>query len=176
MDKLHKQKQRRTFLTKATQTAAAAFVVGGGRSWSVSAEGGEIAANPEAASAKSVSPIRIGVLPGTFRTGSLAARLDAVKANGLDCVQLSMDCAGLQMMPDEIAPECPNPQSWVDDEQKRAVSPSALPACQRGGVRSRPRSWAVAKAERALVSSQNPSRSVVSGVCHDDSGDDLVRG
>lgn len=105
MNRLHKQNQRRTFLTKATQTGAAAFVVGVGRSWSVSAEGSEIATNPEAASAKPVSPIRIGILLGTIRTGSLAARLDAVKASGLDCVQLSMDCAGLPMMPDVISPE-----------------------------------------------------------------------
>lgn len=100
------QKQRRTFLTKATQTAtAAAFFVSGLRSWPVSAEDGEIAAIPAAPTTKPVSPIRIGILLGTFRTGSLAARLDAVKANGLDCVQLSMDCAGLPMMPDEISPE-----------------------------------------------------------------------
>ena len=100
MNKQHNQ--RRTFLTKATQTAAAAFVASGWRCEPVSAEGGEIATNPEAASAKPVSPIRIGVLLGTIRTGSLAARLDAVKASGLDCVQLSMDCAGLQMMPDAV--------------------------------------------------------------------------
>ncbi|HUT88303.1 MAG TPA: sugar phosphate isomerase/epimerase family protein [Thermoguttaceae bacterium] len=31
--------------------------------------------------------------------------MDAVKACGLDCVQLSMSCAGLPMMPDEIPPE-----------------------------------------------------------------------
>lgn len=103
MNKQHNQ--RRTFLMKAAQTAVAAFVAGGWRSCPVSAEGGEIAANPEGTSAKPVSPIRIGVLLGTFRTGSLAARLDAVKASGLDCVQLSMDCAGLQMIPDEISPE-----------------------------------------------------------------------
>jgi sugar phosphate isomerase/epimerase len=100
------QEQRRMFLTKATQTAtAAAFFASGWRSWPVSAEGGESAAIPAPATAKPVSPIRIGILLGTFRTGSLAARLDAVKANGLDCVQLSMDCAGLPMMPDEISPE-----------------------------------------------------------------------
>ena len=103
MNKQHNQ--RRTFLTKATQTAAAAFVASGWRCEPVSAEGGEIATNPEATSAKPVSPIRMGILLGTIRTGSLAARLDAVKASGLDCVQLSMDCAGLPMMPDAISPE-----------------------------------------------------------------------
>lgn len=105
MSKLHKQNQRRTFLTKATQTAAAAFVACEWKSWPVPAEGDEIAAIPETVSGKPVLPIRIGVLLGTFRVGSLAERLDKVKANGLDCVQLSMDCAGLPMMPDEISPE-----------------------------------------------------------------------
>jgi hypothetical protein len=33
------------------------------------------------------------------------ARLDAVKACGLDCVQLSMDCVGLPYMPDRIDAE-----------------------------------------------------------------------
>jgi sugar phosphate isomerase/epimerase len=59
----------------------------------------------ESTSGKRSQPIQIGVLLGTFRTGSLAARLDAVRASGLDCVQLSMDCAGLSIMPDEISPE-----------------------------------------------------------------------
>ena len=47
-------------------------------------------------------PVQIGILLGTFRKGSLEARLDAVKANGLDCVQMSLDCAGLLPMPDAI--------------------------------------------------------------------------
>jgi sugar phosphate isomerase/epimerase len=52
------------------------------------------------------SPLmRIGILIGTFSRPTLEARLDAVKACGLDCVQLSMDCAGLPLMPDRIAPE-----------------------------------------------------------------------
>jgi sugar phosphate isomerase/epimerase len=50
----------------------------------------------------------IGILMGTtFRTGTLAARLDAVRASGLACVQISMDCAGLAEMPDEIPAELP---------------------------------------------------------------------
>ena len=51
--------------------------------------------------------IQIGVLLGTFTGPTLESRLDAVKAAGLDCVQLSMDCAGLPMMPDAIPPELP---------------------------------------------------------------------
>ena len=49
--------------------------------------------------------MQIGILLGTFARPTLEADLDAVKACGLDCVQLSMDCAGLPPMPDEIAPE-----------------------------------------------------------------------
>jgi sugar phosphate isomerase/epimerase len=49
--------------------------------------------------------MRIGVLSGTFGRPTLAANLDAVKACGLDCEQLSLDCAGLPSMPDRIAPE-----------------------------------------------------------------------
>lgn len=47
-------------------------------------------------------PMQIGILIGTFGRPTLEARLDAVKASGLDCVQLSPDCAGLPSMPDAI--------------------------------------------------------------------------
>ncbi|HAK96202.1 MAG TPA: hypothetical protein DCM87_14730, partial [Planctomycetes bacterium] len=49
--------------------------------------------------------MQIGVLLGTFPGPTLEARLDAVKSCGLACVQLSLDCAGVAAMPDEIAPE-----------------------------------------------------------------------
>ncbi|MCY2988783.1 MAG: sugar phosphate isomerase/epimerase [Planctomycetota bacterium] len=49
--------------------------------------------------------MQIGILLGTFSRPTLEARLDAVKACGLDCVQLSLDCAGLPSMPNQIAPE-----------------------------------------------------------------------
>ncbi len=52
-----------------------------------------------------VSLMQIGILIKTFERPNLEARLDALKACGLDCGQLSMDCAGLPAMPDEIAPE-----------------------------------------------------------------------
>jgi sugar phosphate isomerase/epimerase len=56
--------------------------------------------------AKKDTPLmQIGILMGTFTQPTLEARLDAVKACGLDCVQLSMNCAGLASMPDEITPE-----------------------------------------------------------------------
>ena len=62
-------------------------------------------------SAKAVEPESppIGILIATtFTTGTLEARLDAVRDCGLTCVQMSMACAGLPEMPDEIPPELPN--------------------------------------------------------------------
>jgi sugar phosphate isomerase/epimerase len=55
--------------------------------------------------AKQTAGMQVGVLLGTFGRGALETRLDAAKACGLDCVQVSMDCAGLPAMPDAIAPE-----------------------------------------------------------------------
>jgi sugar phosphate isomerase/epimerase len=49
--------------------------------------------------------MQIGILLGTFSRPTLEARLDAAKTNGLGCVQMSMDCAGLPAMPDKIAME-----------------------------------------------------------------------
>jgi len=50
----------------------------------------------------------IGILLATtFTTGTLEARLDSVRASGLTCVQMSMACAGLPEMPDEIPPDLP---------------------------------------------------------------------
>jgi hypothetical protein len=70
-----------------------------------------------------------------------------------------------------IAPECPSPQGGADDEQKRVISECGLSEVAVAGVKSWPRSPSVEKAERALVSSQNPYWSVVTGVRIDDSGD-----
>src|SRR3954468_19044410 len=61
--------------------------------------------------AKAVPPIspQIGILLATtFTTGTLEARLDAAKANGLACVQMSMAAAGLPEMPDQIPAELPD--------------------------------------------------------------------
>jgi hypothetical protein len=51
------------------------------------------------------SLIQIGILLGTFPQPTLEAKLDAVKACGLDCIQLSMDRAGLSPLPNEVPPE-----------------------------------------------------------------------
>ena len=58
--------------------------------------------------ADAVAPIspQIGILLATtFTTGTLEARLDAAKANGLACVQMSMAAAGL---PDQIPAGLPD--------------------------------------------------------------------
>jgi sugar phosphate isomerase/epimerase len=60
---------------------------------------------------KTVDPLspQIGIqLATTFTTGTLEARLDAAKAHGLTCVQMSMACAGLPEMPDAIPAELPD--------------------------------------------------------------------
>jgi len=63
-------------------------------------------AGTEKAPLKTDAPrIRIGIFVSTFSRPTLEARLDAVKACGLDCIQLSLDCAGMLEMPDKIAPE-----------------------------------------------------------------------
>ncbi|HZK80092.1 MAG TPA: sugar phosphate isomerase/epimerase family protein [Humisphaera sp.] len=62
-------------------------------------------AEPNEPAAKDVPFVRLGIFLATFRGPTLEARLDGVKSNGLDCVQLGMDCVGLPPMPDEISPE-----------------------------------------------------------------------
>lgn len=59
--------------------------------------------------AKAVEPAspQIGILLATFTTGTLEARLDAARACGLACAQVSMECANLPEMPDQIPPGLP---------------------------------------------------------------------
>jgi sugar phosphate isomerase/epimerase len=85
--------QRRRFLKQAAQVAALALGATNPRIWLATAE-----SIPTAG-------IQVGILLGTFGRGTLETRLDAVKASGLDCVQVSLDCAGLPDMPDEIPPK-----------------------------------------------------------------------
>jgi sugar phosphate isomerase/epimerase len=50
----------------------------------------------------------VGILIATtFTTGTLEERLDAVQASGLATMQMSMVCAGLAEMPDQIPAELP---------------------------------------------------------------------
>src|SRR5262245_26732258 len=97
MNKTPRRIKRREFLSMGTQTAAVAFAGAGYIN---------LPAAENNAAEKAPSPsIQIGILLGTYRSGSLETRLDAAKSAGIDCVQLSMDCAGLPAMPDEISPE-----------------------------------------------------------------------
>ena len=48
--------------------------------------------------------MQIGILLATFVRPPLEARLDAAKAHGLMSVQISLDCAGVPAMPDQIPP------------------------------------------------------------------------
>lgn len=96
MNNRPKQLKRRAFLTKATQTAAFTVAATQGRTLLA------------AVSAPQKKPLlQIGILLNTFRTGTLEARLEAAKTAGIEAVQLSMECAGLSMMPDAIPPELP---------------------------------------------------------------------
>ncbi|HEY3441608.1 MAG TPA: sugar phosphate isomerase/epimerase family protein [Paludibaculum sp.] len=59
------------------------------------------------ASAKEASP-QLGILLATTYTkGTLEERLDSARAAGLACVQISMSCAGLTDMPDQIPAALP---------------------------------------------------------------------
>jgi sugar phosphate isomerase/epimerase len=62
-------------------------------------------ARDESQEKKDTSLMRIGILSGTFRRPTLEATLDAIRAAGLACAQLSLDCAGVPAMPEQIAPE-----------------------------------------------------------------------
>ncbi|MBL0159336.1 MAG: sugar phosphate isomerase/epimerase [Bryobacterales bacterium] len=60
------------------------------------------AASAAGASAKEAGP-QLGILLATTYTkGTLQERLDSARAAGLACVQISMSCAGLPDMPDQI--------------------------------------------------------------------------
>jgi sugar phosphate isomerase/epimerase len=90
MNKARQHLNRREFLRQATQTGVLALAVSGPRSLLAAGE------------SQTATRIQIGILLGTFGSGTLETRLDAVRACGLDCVQVSLDCAGLPDMPDEI--------------------------------------------------------------------------
>jgi len=62
-----------------------------------------VAAGTAGGSAAVPESPQIGILLATtFTTGTLEARLDAARACGLACVQMSMACANLPEMPDQI--------------------------------------------------------------------------
>ena len=91
-------RSRRQFLKMAGAVSVGA-AVGRGLAMATGAE----AQDNAGASASQPDPVmHIGILLGTFGEPTLEAKLDAVKACGMDCVQVSMDCAGLSFMPETI--------------------------------------------------------------------------
>ncbi len=48
--------------------------------------------------------MQIGIFTTVFERATLAERLDAVRAHGLDCVQFDMNSAGVASLPDRIDP------------------------------------------------------------------------
>jgi sugar phosphate isomerase/epimerase len=107
MNRPFKSLRRREFLKTATPVAALAMSAPGWRSLAAEPDGAAITDHsiPGEPAMEPIAPIRIGILLGTFGHGTLEARLDGVKACGLDCVQVSLDCAGLPDMPEKIPPE-----------------------------------------------------------------------
>jgi len=103
MKEFNQPLKRREFLKQAIQAGALALGAAGRRSLLAAAESN---ASPVNDSGGPQPPlIQIGILLGTFGSGTLEARLDAVKACGFDCVQVSLDCAGLSDLPEEIPPD-----------------------------------------------------------------------
>jgi sugar phosphate isomerase/epimerase len=49
--------------------------------------------------------MHLGIFAKTFARNSLTEIFSAVRAQGLDCVQFNMSCAGLPSMPDKIEPQ-----------------------------------------------------------------------
>jgi sugar phosphate isomerase/epimerase len=84
--------------------AAGALTVGATFAKLTTAAAGE-PAKKDGPAKKDAPLIQIGIFLGTFSGKTLEARLDAVKTSGLDCVQLSMDNAGLADMPDKVPAE-----------------------------------------------------------------------
>ena len=88
---------RRRFLKAAAALAGGVALAG-----TVQAAAG---ADPSAignAATKETPLMRIGILSKTFSPSIVEASFDAVRAAGLDCVQLNLESAGLAGMPDEI--------------------------------------------------------------------------
>ena len=95
MNRASQQLNRRDFLRQA---APAATVVLG-----VTGPGSRLAAAQSNASAA----IQIGILLGTFGSGTLEAHLDAVRACGLDCVQGASTAPACRTCPTRSRWRCP---------------------------------------------------------------------
>jgi sugar phosphate isomerase/epimerase len=92
----HPGGNRRHFLKVAGALCAGATFA---RNWQLAAAE---ATAPTNFRPKETPTMRIGILTKVFSRPTLEATLDAVRASGLDCVQLNMESAGLATMPDDI--------------------------------------------------------------------------
>src|SRR5690349_2205714 len=119
MNKTPRRLKRREFLSLGLQTAAVAFAATRYLN-SSAAESIAVEKSPSLS-------IQIGILLGTYRSGSLETRLDAAKSAGIEYVQLSMDCAGLPAMPDEISPR-------VAEQIRRAASARGIKIASVAGT------------------------------------------
>jgi sugar phosphate isomerase/epimerase len=72
------------------------------------------------------SLMQIGIFLGVFSRPTLETRLDAMKATGLDCMQVGMDCVGLPFMPDKI------PNEPVDRLRREVASRNMTIAAVQG--------------------------------------------
>jgi sugar phosphate isomerase/epimerase len=98
------EENRRRFLKAAGSLAVGAAFAGTAKV-AAGVEGpakGSPNSNPRGKGALSM---RIGIFTKTYTCPTLEAVFDAVRASGLDCVQLNMESAGVAAMPDEIAVE-----------------------------------------------------------------------
>jgi sugar phosphate isomerase/epimerase len=100
-----RQLKRREFLKGSTLAAALALGATGRHGHQANAELEPVATQPTSRDdqgPQEAPSVQVGILLGTFGRRTLEERLDAAKICGLDCVQVSLDCAGLSDMPDEI--------------------------------------------------------------------------
>lgn len=91
------QTGRRRFLM-----AAAAAAVGTAFARGAQTVAGADSPDAGRATTKKHPLMRIGILSRTFSPTIIEAAFDAVRASGLDCVQLNLESAGLPPMPDDI--------------------------------------------------------------------------
>ncbi|HSA01353.1 MAG TPA: TIM barrel protein, partial [Candidatus Paceibacterota bacterium] len=101
----HVPGSRRHFLRRAGVLAAGGALAPSllANAMSTSPIGNSPASRSKPSGAKEAAFLQIGILLGTFVRPTLRERLDTAKSRGLECVQVSMDCAGLSEMPDQIS-------------------------------------------------------------------------
>lgn len=131
---------RRQFLAT---TGACSVIAGVACAVRASEERTDAAPGKELNGGKPAAQLRLGVLSGTFGKRTISETLDSLKAGGLECLQLSLDSAGLPSMPDEIAPdvidqirkEADSRKVWIASLQGTFNMSHPDPAHRREGLR-----------------------------------------